>query len=191
MPESASRFRAKQCQLKSRHAVLLECHRSVFSMQALKGPRTGCTPCEAWKMPSGTIPSITAWHALSWHCLARNLLALSGMGCAGSSYRTMPERLAHLFSGIVLAFLEASYLRRSMINNEPAFRYGQTVRIYVDGRPSLTGTIEAVLPSLVNIGAEQVYEYAYRVAISSSMRQGLTNHLWVPEQTMADPAEVD
>ena len=65
------------------------------------------------------------------------------------------------------------------------------MRIYVDGRPSLTGLIESVLPSMVAVGAEVVYEYAYRVAIDSRAGRGLTNHLWMPETSLADPSEVD
>jgi hypothetical protein len=76
------------------------------------------------------------------------------------------------------------------IDSDPQYKMGQTLRIIVDGRPQLTGTVIDRLTSRVQKCGDHLYHF-YAMAIPSACLPGQVNLMWCPEHVVATPEECD
>lgn len=73
---------------------------------------------------------------------------------------------------------------------QPQYRMGERLRIMVDGKPQLTGTVLDRLTSRVKGCGDHLYHF-YAMGIPSTCLPGQVNLMWVPEYSVGTPEEMD
>lgn len=76
-----------------------------------------------------------------------------------------------------------------MINSEPAYHAGQSVRVIVQGDACLAAEIIQCQPVVIRVPEGTTYRYLYYVQIPSACFPGHHNLMWVPERSIGLPEE--